>query len=306
MSGEQHRLSLEPNYIDRLSVLSFLIKYPGLSSVFDSFLRIPVEFRHNLMVSKVTSFVFTDLLIHGGIITEKQYAMFLKASDGVVFHDIGKLGVVEGSIYKSLGVFYENDSNINDRNLEHIARRNTHPILSGYFILQLGDLGYVDSKTARLWAATSGFSHHENDGLLVKSSYPRKKARYSNEQERFFGLVLSMVDDAVAMSELRPYRKGNESFEQSIICNIIYMKHSDELNSFRNRYRLDLLSLILEEVMNKKDEILPWKKFPGIDISGDVSLIESLFAQVWEKHRPRLEKEYLGYLDRNLVDLTRS
>lgn len=267
-------------------------KFPRLCPILDEFQHIPVEFNHAEMVSLACKKTATKIFFRG-VINQGEFQLLQLASDGAILHDIGKLGVASGGIKQSLETFYDNftgvTGNIDNRTTEQRASQRLHPLISGYYIRYLGELGFIPREVANLWQNTVGFGHHESNGNGAKNSYPRESTRLNNKTEAIFQKMMSLVDTVVSMRELRAYRDFELPWD--LISNRLLMDFS---GAEKNKKAVQFCQDILTSVIEIDLQIRPWNKFPGIILNEDkpLTLIPYMFEVIWKNHRKRLETEY--------------
>lgn len=133
-------------------------------------------------------------------------------STGVFLHDIGKMGIINGSIKLSMDIinytphkFKKNKSQKDQRPREIVARTHTHPLVGASLIRLFVEQGIIPPEIG-IYAAGIALHHHRSDGTY-RTSYPwSEQLKGKNNVQVASEYLAEMMDFTIAMLTDRDYR----------------------------------------------------------------------------------------------------
>jgi len=191
------------------------IENPFLKPISLALADYPDLFWHSTMVATGDNNLLQKL--SGGKILNGHSSELNQRAPGAFLHDIGKLGIVSGSIESSLKIMdwvpYQLDKSAprepqtDNRFPEIRAIQHLHPLVGYEMIIQLIENGLIPRERG-IKIAEQILNHHKTDGVF-KTSYPGDKLVLDGrDRVQVAGEFLTqIVDVSVSMLSDRPYRK---------------------------------------------------------------------------------------------------
>lgn len=323
---------LEAKYCPPFLMLEGLFeRHPYIVPIAQQMVKHPNEFWHMTMVAKVYEDILGSLFTKG-YLARRDLGYYDLATLSAFLHDIGKFGIDPSGIDQSLAIVnYVSDAQKKarpdkDLRLAQIrATQNLHPLIGGYMINLMVEMGLIPKELAKVIAA-SAFEHHENNSNEFKTSFPRPYRRLESPSRTFVDLLVQLADVAVGMREKRPYRdkltfSTIEAELNLYLQNQKLLKYIGLIINFYNKdfeQINDLRKLLIREVLasvNSVDEAI--REVPDLSlikwneskVRSDINthlLLERLIAEVWKSKQDRLSKAYEYNLKSDYIHLSRN
>ena len=238
----------------------------------------------------------------------REGASFLRWSVlGQLFHDVGKLGVME-QVTDSVRVIRERGECCGLKVDELSRLRKNHPWLGGYGLRHLEEVvGRVPGIEWLEELNFMAFGHHEElDGGLQVKSYPRSKSRETNPW-RLLSLLFAQLADSLTANVLdRSYREidpltgrrnvnwvEGEEWLRALLADSVLRKIFDNLPQERiEQFRASLLGLLgelrRELEVRFSSEVCLRGRFAQERVEPTSGLLLALLGWVRERYEGRL------------------
>jgi hypothetical protein len=284
------------------------------------------EFWHMVMVPIAYKGVI-DKMSEVGDIESKTHEFLNSGVMTSHLHDIGKFGIVEGSINKSLEVmnfvdpdFVVSESQLDGRPPEIRAAQHLHPLVGGYMVNYLIEKGLIPPEIG-LKIKSGVYSHHETYKDSFKPPYPRRlngrRLEHMDRRQVLSNFLVMLTDVAVSMRSVRPYR--NQELDYGIIEKelSLYLQDDELLAYIQPLFNKDIgtIKAILQKntisaVESIDDLIRDVPDLSRIDWNGYAEVPEeikfdNMISDVWNVNRGALENAYVREYARDFVHLTR-
>lgn len=327
MGQEAVRFNLEPRFERPVNLLKNLFsEHEFLIPLSYQMSKYKYEFWH--MVSVPLAYKGTiGKLGDKGEVSGDTYEFLETGVVAAHLHDIGKFGIVRGSIDKSLQAmnyvkpgFVPSGDQRDGRPPEIRALQHLHPLIGGYAINYLIEVGLIPEEIG-LKIKSGVYSHHETEKDSFKPPYPRRingrRLEVRDRRQVLSDFLIMLTDVAVSMRSIRPYR--NKVLEYPVIEQELDLYLQDEelleyIQPLFGKTITEIKASLRDNVLSATSEIdglvrtvpdmnqIDWNGY--YEVPEAISL-GNIMESVWDVNWGALENAYKKEYERDFVHQTR-